>query len=383
MRKRWLACLLILITVVTAGCWDRVELNQTTLAVAVGLDSWPGDRLLFTVQLPNTKQTAGQPPSPPFFTVSTTGETFTTAGRNIMLKNPRSILWQHWSANIWGEDLARRGLSGLVDELARNRNVRKTGDVFIARDTTAAEVLSVPTEVEKIPGIALTSMIQSQDLYAGIYTRCLLRDFIIRSIKPGIEPAVPGIRVSREENGRPFLELSGTALFKKGRLVGWLNEEESRGYRWLQPKTVLGGIITVRCPVCHSPVVIQSLRSQCRISPVFTGQNIIMKIKIRQEGFFYEQTCSHRLVTPSMLMSLEQASAAAIRREVLASVKKAQELGSDVFGFGQALKRHYPQAWDQFGSSWEEVFPAVRVEVGVESKIRRTHLTRATAEIKY
>ncbi|NSW81736.1 MAG: Ger(x)C family spore germination protein [Syntrophothermus sp.] len=384
MKKNWLLVLFIPVMIITGGCWDRTELNQTNLAIAVGLDDLPGDRLRFTVQIPVSQKTPGQtPPSPPFVVVSTTGETFTTAGRNIMLKNPRSILWQHWSANVWGESLARRGLAGLVDEFARNRNVRKTGDVFIARDTTAAEVLSVPTEVERIPGVALTSMIKSEDLYAGIYTRCLLRDFIIRSIKPGIEPAVPGISVVKDPSDRCFLQISGTALFMKGKLVGWMNEEESRGYRWLQPKTVLGGIMTVRCPYCGSPVVLQSLRSQCRITPALQGQEIIMRVKIKQEGFFYEQTCTHPLVTPAMLKTLERESAQLIRQQVLDSVKKAQELGSDVFGFGLALKQHYPQTWDRVGSSWEEVFPAVRVEVDVESKIRRTHLTRRTAVIRY
>ncbi|HOV42843.1 MAG TPA: hypothetical protein PLE01_02865, partial [Syntrophothermus lipocalidus] len=90
MKKNWLLVLFIPVMIITGGCWDRTELNQTNLAIAVGLDDLPGDRLRFTVQIPVSQKTPGQtPPSPAFVVVSTTGETFTTAGRNIMLKNPR------------------------------------------------------------------------------------------------------------------------------------------------------------------------------------------------------------------------------------------------------------------------------------------------------
>lgn len=365
------------------GCWDRAEINETAIAVALGVDTASNDQILFTVQLLAAEQEGAGEKQPSFVTVSAFGSTLTTAAGNIMLKNPRSILWQHSAVMVLGEDLAEKGLSGLADELARNRNIRQTDALFVARKATAAEVLSIPTPVDKIPGTALESMIRIQDVAAGIYSQTLLHEFISRTAAPGIEPAVPGIAVVEREHGKKYLELSGTAVFRQGKLLGWLNETESRGYRWLRPKMVLGGTITVKCPACGQPVLIQNVRSQSQLKPELRAGHVVMHIKVRGEGFFYEQRCLHQLVTPEMMPILNQHVEGVIKNQITSAVVKAQALNSDIFGFGAAVRRKYPDQWAALEPRWDEIFPAIKLEFDVDAHIRRTNLRSQTARLKY
>ncbi|NLU50928.1 MAG: Ger(x)C family spore germination protein [Syntrophomonadaceae bacterium] len=375
----------------SAGCWDRREVNESFIAIAVGVDSYPGNKLRFTEQIPlpipkgkgnTTKTEKTVPAGPRFVTVSTVADTFTDGARKAHLTTPRSPLWQHSACYVFGEKFSRRGFSGEVDWLLRNRQIRKIGYMFVARNAAASEVLNVPTEVEKIPAVALVSMIKTQDTNIGIYTPVKLGEFLNKSITAGIEPAVPGVEIV-DEGGKKGLKISGTAVFKRAKLVGWLNEKESRGYRWLRPNMITGGTKVIKCPVCGKPVLLETLRSQSKIEAKKRNGEIIMHIKIREEGNFYEQRCRHPLLTPETIPILNREAERLIEEQVRAAVTRAQELDSDIFGFGQAVFSAYPKEWERLAGRWEEVFPTIKVELEVKSEIRRSYLATQTLPFRY
>ena len=387
---KYLALILLLGSLTTlSGCWDSREMSESLAVVGAGWDASPQGGFVFTEQIAEMpaqtgkgKQTKGTRPSPTFTTVSAGGKSLTEGPRKVHLRQPRSPLWQHAYCYVLAEGLCRKGLAGNIDYFLRNRNIRKTGYLFVARNSTAAEILRVPTQVEQLPGPALVSMIKNQDLNIGIYTPTDLGDFLTKSITPGIEPAVPGVEVIEEE-GKKKLRLSGTAVFKEGRLVGWLDEVESRGYRWLRPTPLAGGTKIIGCPICGKPVLLDTTRSRCRIKPRINGGKIIIDVDIREEGNFYEQTCSHRLLTPGMIPQLEKQADRLIQHQVKAAILKAQELNSDIFGFGQAVFESYPREWSRLEDHWDQVFPTLQVDVHVRSKIRRSYLTTETLQYRF
>lgn len=391
MLKKWTAILLAASLGLSAGCWDRQEVEESFVTIAAGVDTCPGNKLRFTEQIPlpppeakgkatRTEKTA--PTGPSFVTISTVADTFTDGARKVHLNTPRGPLWQHAACYVFGENFSRQGFAGEIDWLQRNRQIRKIGYIFITRNATVSEVLKVPTEVERIPAVALVSMIKNQDTSLGIYTPIKLGDFLGQSITPGIEPTAPGVEIV-EEGGKKRLRISGTAVFKQAKLVGWLNEKESRGYRWLRPTMIIGGTKVIKCPICDKPVLLDTLRSTSKIKAEIKDGEIIMHIKIREEGNFYEQKCRHQLVTPEMIPILNREAEQLIAEQVRAAVTRAQELDSDIFGFGQALHSAYPREWTRLEEHWEEVFPTVKIELDVQSEVRRSYLTTRTLEFRY
>ena len=387
--KKWVTILLVASLGFSTGCWNRQEVEEGFVAVAVGVDTFPETSCVSpNKSLPppeakgKTKTKKAAPPGPNFVTVSTVADTFTDGARKVHLNTPRGPLGQHAACYVFGENFSRQGLAGEIDWLIRNRQIRKIGYFFVTRNATVSEVLKVPTEIERIPAMALVSMIKNQDTSLGVYTPIKLGDFLNQSITPGIEPAVPGIEIV-EEGEKKRLRISGTAVFKKAKLVGWLNEKESRGYRWLRPQMLMGGTKVIKCPVCNKPVLLDTLRSTSKIKAEINNGEIIMHIKIREEGNFCEQSCRHQLVTPEMIPVLNRAAEELIADQVRAAVTRAQELGSDIFGFGQALHTSYPREWTQLEKHWEEVFPTVKIELDVKSEIRRSYLTTRTLEFRY
>lgn len=354
------------------------------MVIGQGVDIVKNNQVMVTLQMPLAQQSPGESgKNLPFISVSATGSNSTNAARRISLESPRTMLWQHAAVIVYGEEACKKGLSGLLDASARNRNVRKTEHFIVARNSRAADILAVPTPVEDLPALALVSMLEVQDQVLGVYTPILLDEFIRRSADPGIEPAVPGVAIVKPAEGQPYLELSGTGVFKEGRLVGWLNSEESRGFRWIRPKMLTGGIKTIHCPICGQPVVIRTLRSICKISPRVQHGEIVAEIKIKEEGMYYEQRCLHHLLDTEMIPVLDKLAEQLIKKQVTMAVKKAQKLDSDIFGFGSLLRKQQPAAWKRLGGKWSEVFPTVKLDIKVESRIRRTNLRFRIPSLQY
>lgn len=67
----------------------------------------------------------------------------------------------------------------------------------------------------------------------------------------------------------------------------------------------------------------------------------------------------------------------------MAAVAKAQELDSDIFGFGAELNRTNPEKWAELRERWDEEFPRVDVQVEVKAKLRRSGLLIRSTQIGY
>jgi len=368
-RKSWLIFIILTLTL-APGCWGRVEINEAYVPVGLGMDLTRENKLVSSVQVALPEKVKARP----FTTMAAAGDTAAMALRATTLFTPRQQLAQHVSTFVLGENMARH-LADAADLLFRSNFIRETGDVFIARGSTAREVLEVPTPVEKLPARALVSMVRSQDPSTGIYTEVTLSEILGKIAAPGIEPVIPGVKIVEEKPGEKKLRLSGMAVFRKEKLVGWLNETESRGYRWLRPQGVTGGTKIVLSPVGGEPVMLETLQGRSKIEPEIAGDGrIIIHINIREEANFYEERDLDNLLTPENLKKLEQQGSKEIEAEVLAAVNKAIELDSDIFGFGLAISRTHPREWAKIEQDWARIFPTVEVRVQAISEIRRSGL---------
>lgn len=80
---------------------------------------------------------------------------------------------------------------------------------------------------------------------------------------------------------------------------------------------------------------------------------------------------------------LEREKERAIRREVVAAVKRAQELRSDFLGLGDRLYRERPDVWMEVKDSWNtRWFPHVEVDVKVTCRLKRTGATADPVRIR-
>jgi Ger(x)C family germination protein len=389
-KNKWRLCcllfILLLFSVFITGCWDKLEVNQTaeTEGIVWDLD---GDQPSISVQLAvaSAKGESGSGPSKPL-NITATGRTFSDAGRRITLSLPRSPLWSHAGTLIIGNNLASKDLARVIDSITRNRNIRKSGMVFISSGVTGKECLEADVPMGTHPAIALKGLIQSQEQQLGIYTPVIMDQFLENLATPGIEAVAPQITL-QEVDGKKQLRLNGTAVFRDRKLVGSLDEKESRGFRFISKKMITGGFIIIPSPATSSHssdlISIELTRSQATVKPVFEGNQLKkIQIKIDAEGNFYDQNFSDNILNLSNLDKMQQLTNDAIKEDITAAITKAQQLGSYIFGWGRTVNQHNPDFWKEVEGNWPTVFSGIETDITVDFKLRRTYLTDQSFEFK-
>jgi len=316
------------------------------------------------------------------------GRTIFGAVRRLSLIVPKRLFFAQNRDILLGENLSRRGLSDVIDFFDRSVEIRKFTYILVAQGKVE-ELMDTPNTHEICPTLRIEGLMRHQH-QASRFPDVNLGDFLRFLAAEGQEPYCAVVKVEKNPTHvlrprTPFdpapeplfnIKVAGAALFRGDKLVGFLNEDETRGLLWIQGR-VRGGYLEVPSPVRKGKYVsLDILRSEARVVPEITGDGRLrVTVKIREEANLAETQGFIYLDRPEVVKRLEALQAKTIAREIHSAVRKAQEYKSDVFGFGAAFHRRYPREWRAMKATWnEEFFPLVEVRVVADAKIRRAGL---------
>ncbi len=390
--KRQVLLILVLFICFITGCWDLRRIEDLGYVMAMAIDRSSNEQIRLIVQLPNPRalgggQRGGITPGAsidvkPYRNYEGIGPTMFDALRNISHESSRRLFFAQNHTLIFGEGMARESVGKVLDFLNRNVEIRPgLTMVFIAKGDPA-KILDIPNPHSVVPALRINDIMLwrgQTSRFAPVSLSRFLETLSLEGQEPyaGVIEATPNptARVKEGEKTAPqpslSLRLTGAALFRGDRMVGFLNETETRGLLWVLNE-VKGGQIVFSCPgPKDNKVTIEILRSNAKIEPEITEGGIIMTVKIREEGNLVEVEGPLDISKPEVIRELDRLHAEAISQEVMAAVYKAQELGSDAFGFGEAFRRKYPQKWKKIKKDWPEIFPSIKVHVQVDARIRR------------
>jgi spore germination protein KC len=167
-----------------------------------------------------------------------------------------------------------------------------------------------------------------------------------------------------------FLEANGLAVFKHGKLVGWMDNENARGVVWILNK-VQSTDISVNWHGKKNAIVMLIVRSNTKISVHFTNGKPVINVDIKDEGVINEADTAVDLTDPKTIEKIDELVEKEIKRQILTSIKAAQHYKSDIFGFGEKVHLANPKQWKKIKDNWENQFATLEVKVKVDSYIRR------------
>lgn len=366
------------------GCWNYQEMNDMALALAEGIDKAPGkNEYRFSFQLVNAQEIAGNKMSgnTPVVVYTGTGKTLLEAVRKASQKVPRRINGQHLRIIVISEALAKENIMDVFDLLERDPEPRMTTRVFIAKNSSAESVLRTLAPLEPIPANAILGKLKVSGNVLGESYETEVTDVIRGLMSKSV--AISGIKLSaskqigqsldnlKHTSPPAVLQASGMALIKDGKLVGWASGDTARGISYINNK-MKSTAVSLDCGGEKDAITIELLRSKTKLKAGFEGDRPVITIHIHQVGFIQEAMCTVDLNKSAEIRAFDQDWSDEIKRMVLAGVRKAQKLNTDVVGFGEAVKRSYPKKWKTMEKEWGTIFPTCKVEVAVESTIRRT-----------
>lgn len=373
MKKTAAVLLCAAIALAAAGCWSSGDLNEYAFVVGVAVDKGnaPGTlRLTAQVAKPSGFKSAinGGSGEDAYWNISNEGETLFNTVRGFTHESGRKLDFQHNTILIYSRDIAEKGLGDCMDLFVRDHEFRTSAWLAIA-DAKAAAIFDVEAGLEILPAVEIDKMMNAQQYTSQSYTTDLL-GFLQRLKSDTTAPLAPVISIGGEGASREVY-ISGAAVFRKDRLIGELNNLETRGLMWVSGD-VKSGILIVDCLRGQGKVELEIFQAKSSVTPVLKDGKLTFLIKIKEKGNVGSQSCSENLATTKELEALAKLQNEAIKDEVAAALEKAQALNADVFGFGEAVHRKYPKQWKSMKAQWDEIFPVLDVEIEVQSTVYGT-----------
>jgi len=382
MMKKCIVTLLFL-TLFLSGCWDRRELNELGIAMAIGIDKIENEYVISAqVVVPSEVSMKGSTGRSAVTLYTAPGETVYEAIRKMTKNAPRKMYPGHLQILVINEDLAKEGIAESLELLSRDWELRSDFYVVVTKDITATEVLNVTTPIENIPANKMfNSLKTSEKNWAGT-EGVILDELVTNLISDGKEAVLTGIRVlGNKETGTSKqnvesitpstrIEYDNLAVFKGDQLVGWLNEEESRGYSDIT-NTVKKTVTSISCPK-EGKIIIDIFRFHSKIVGSINKGEPEVDIKIEAEGNIGEVLCSIDIMEPETIDKLEKIYEEEVKEIIHQTIESVQkQYQSDIFGFGEAIHRSNPKEWNEMKEHWDEKFSDLTVNVHIDMKIRR------------
>ncbi|WP_066370052.1 Ger(x)C family spore germination protein [Neobacillus fumarioli] len=384
--KRCLVVISIL-SLLLSGCWSRRELNELGITFALGLDEGKNGNVRVTAQMVDpgmiAEKTGGGGSDSPVTNFSEEGKTVFEAVRKITKDSPRKVYPAHLRILIISESLAKKGIGHILDILSRDWEVRSDFLIVIAKKQRAEQILKIATPIEKIPA---NSMYQSLTITSKVWAQssAVVLDKLIQEIvSKGKQPVLSGINIvgnikegkniTNIQNITPntYLKFDNVAVFHIDKLIGWLNDDESKTYNLLM-NNVFDTVVNIKCP-SGGKAVIEIIRSKTKIKGKVVGDKPNAKVVMNMEGNVGEVECNIDLTKPHSIAQLEKVFKQQETAVISKSIKDVQrKFQSDIYGFGEAVHRSNPKYWSKVENDWDkQYFVNLPVDIKINIKLRR------------
>jgi len=368
------------------GCYSGREMNDLAFTLCTGIDKSKNGYIV-THQILNASAIATNNPrfnESPVLVLSSSGEDLFETYRNHTTNLSRKIYNSHLKVLILGEDVAKDGIQKILDFYIRDHEFRTDYYIVIAKGSSAADIMKQLTYIDDIPAIKMYNSLNRAEQNWAPVKSVKITELVNTIIADGKNPVLPVIRLVRNsieaENidalkwttGKDYTAYEGLSVFNKDRLVGWLDEKQSKAYNYITGniKNTVGHLTLDK-----DIKITFETKAQSKIKATMVNDKpvIDVNIEINQniaavEGYF--DTSKKENI--DLLNEKTRDKLKFICEETITEAKKME---SDIFGFGEAIHRKYPKKWKELKDDWDKHFKDLKVNINIKVVTDRTGLS--------
>jgi len=370
---------LLSVLLLLGGCWNKRELNELAIVTAVGVDK-SDEQFEISVQIVNPSQVASNKASGiqvPVFTYHAKGKSLFDAIRKLTALTPRKPYYAHAQIIIIGEEMAEEGMNSILDLFQRDPEGRSDFNFIVSHDSTAQEILSVLTPLEDVPASKMFKSLKVSEAVWGT-TESVILDDLIQSLGSIDHSAVlPSIHIYGDADAGDFssniekidspaqLKYGGLAIFKNYKLIGYLTEQESRDYNFLN-NNIKSTFEIIACPE-EGKISTEIINSSTKMTGHFQNDVPSISIKLDIEQNVAEVSCSLDLTKSKTIDALNKETSRQIKERLERTLQTIQQTyQADLLKFSNVLHREDYQAWNRIKKNWQTLYPNLEVQIEVD-----------------
>lgn len=358
--------LLFLCCLCLVGCWDSLEMEKRTLAVAIAVDRDKND-FLVSLQVPNPRKIAGGgesggggeggPDSIQIF--QGRGKTISEAIQEIHHKSNFPIFFGHAQTLFVGEELAKEGIEPIIDFFRRNPQIRRQMWPIVIKGK-AASALETHVVLEPIPTYYLRDLIEV-DTRSHSLPETSLGDVLVDMATPWREaPLFHYISADKDQ----FTWL-GMAVFKRDKMVGVIKGQEVNTLIHIRDGKRGNGMIA---PCQGNGYVV--FRPKKIERKIVVNKEPAIHVYIRLKGDIEEKTCNLNAIKEKDYEKLNKMIVSHYEKVAKTAIEKAKNtIGVDYFHFEDYLHAFYTSDWKKL--DWNKDFKRIPIYVHYSVKVER------------
>ena len=361
---------------IITGCQDKNEIESLGFVSALGVDLDDNNNFMVSLQVIRRGISLEQNQNTRALVYVSSGKTINEAISNISRQLSEKIKFSNEKCIVIGEKLAEHGIQSVIDFSLRVNDVRPVVPILITKGT-AVDIIKTRTKENSVSGYDIGDMVRKQrDL--GVIGKCTNLDFE-ENKNEGVNVCGLISKGNLRDNKSEYdLIVSGSAVLEKYKLVGYMNEEETRGMNWVSGKIKHGSILIKDDSA--GKINLNILSSKSRLTASIEPKGIHINVNIKEKSSINEinQDVVQSLdfnTSPHKLDFLAKKQDKVIYNEAVSAINASKNrLSVDVFGFGDLLYKKHPDEWEKIKENWNKNFGNLQINVDVSSTIKHTGL---------
>ncbi len=360
------------------GCWNYSEVDDMSIIAGVAIDKDDSSgKLKVTVEIVDTKE--GMKSSQSGFKMATlSGDTMFGIVRDMISITGKRLFWSHSKAIILSEKVAREGVIKVIDWYNRDTETRSDVYIFVSKEKTAQEVISLNSLTETIMSYGLAQQMRTE---RNVSTAPVVEiwDFVDKLETSGEYALAPLVYI-HEQNGEKNPRISGTAVFSMDKMVGTLNGEETK-YMLFAKNELKGGVLVINDESGVPSLSLEILSNTTKIKPVWVKGKLQIKINTITHTGLDEVMNPEEFTDLDSKKTIEKRAGKELQKSILSVIHKVQqEYHADIFGFGDLIHERMPQTWKRLEKNWDKEF--ANIDVVVNSKVIIESSAKTSRSIK-
>lgn len=381
MKKIYIFIILVCLFLLTS-CWNYTDIDNMRFVsgVAIDYDEVKGEYIVTSEVVKLIK--GGEKFGSALF--QSRGETVFDGVRDTIIKNARRLYWGHAKVIILSKDITSKRLISILDYTSRDAEFRDDIWIVVSNEKTADSILENTFEDrQEIASFHIDNILKNEK-NISTYHAVPAWKFIEKIYDKSTAQTLPIVSIS-EKNGEKIPQIGGQAIFRGGKIIGTLDEMETRAYLWVIDE-LKGGVLTVKTNIEGSltEVTMELFNNKTKLQPKKVDNRIVMKIDVESDYGIGEISGEVNVIEKSARKTLKRDIENHIKKQIEDVIKKAQkEYESDIFGFGMKIKDKMPDEWKKIEPYWLEIFKNIEIEINVNVNIRSSALTSEPIKVKY
>jgi len=293
------------------------------------------------------------------------------------------LIYSHMKVLVISEEVASAGRLDFIDFLERNREIRDDFNIIIAKDGKAEDILKIAAHYRKASSLKLSPQLDHLMEDWGGDPGMNIINFISELNLEGKEPVLATVRLKGDvEKGMSMKNIQkvtpdaivvvdSLAIFKDGKLVGFLSLEDTRNYLWTR-NDIKTTSLTLECKKGDFSAI-RVTESQTEVTSKMKNGKPFFHVSIKAEGFIEGTQCYNNVEKLGTIAKYEKLINETFSKKITDTITKVQkQYQADIFGFGEVMRRQDFNSFMKVKDNWSEEFASGDVKVDMDFVLRRS-----------